>query len=110
MASTRSGKAADIALGAPPAVVGLLSRVWSILHSMETIQVVLDKALLRATDLAARKRRLNRSALVREALGEHLKRLAAREREQRDREGYRRHPTSPEEFGAWDTVAAWPDE
>jgi metal-responsive CopG/Arc/MetJ family transcriptional regulator len=77
---------------------------------METIQVVLETALLRATDKAARKRQLNRSALVREALREHLRRLAAREREQRDREGYRRYPSAPEEFGAWDAVAAWPDE
>jgi metal-responsive CopG/Arc/MetJ family transcriptional regulator len=77
---------------------------------METIQVVLESALLRATDQAARKRQLNRSALVREALRAHLRRLAARDREQRDREGYRRRPSSPEEFGAWDAAAAWPDE
>jgi metal-responsive CopG/Arc/MetJ family transcriptional regulator len=35
---------------------------------MEIIQVVLESALLRATDKAARKHQLNRSALVREAL------------------------------------------
>jgi metal-responsive CopG/Arc/MetJ family transcriptional regulator len=75
---------------------------------MEIIQVVMESALLRATDRAARKRRLNRSALVREALREHLKRLA--EREQRDRHGYQRHPSDPDEFGGWDKVAAWPDE
>jgi Ribbon-helix-helix protein, copG family len=42
---------------------------------METIQIVLDKALLQATDRAARRMKRNRSALVREALREHLKRL-----------------------------------
>jgi len=37
---------------------------------METIQVVLDKKLLRAADAAARRTRRNRSALVRDALRE----------------------------------------
>jgi metal-responsive CopG/Arc/MetJ family transcriptional regulator len=32
---------------------------------METIQVVLDSKLLRATDVAARRTKLNRSALIR---------------------------------------------
>ena len=75
---------------------------------METIQVVLDTALLKAADRAARRRRVNRSALMREALREHLKRLATEDREQKDREGYRSRPA--DEFDAWDKVAAWPDE
>ena len=45
---------------------------------METIQVVLGSTLLRATDGAARRARVNRSALVREALREYLKRLETR--------------------------------
>jgi metal-responsive CopG/Arc/MetJ family transcriptional regulator len=40
---------------------------------METIQIVLDKNLLEATDRAARRMKRNRSALVREAPREHLK-------------------------------------
>jgi metal-responsive CopG/Arc/MetJ family transcriptional regulator len=76
---------------------------------METIQVVLEKALLDATDRAARRRRVNRSALVREALRAHLARLATHERERRDREGYARQPIEPDEF-AWGKVASWPDE
>jgi Arc/MetJ-type ribon-helix-helix transcriptional regulator len=42
---------------------------------METIQVVLGSKLLRATDVAARRGKLNRSALIREALRAHLKNL-----------------------------------
>jgi metal-responsive CopG/Arc/MetJ family transcriptional regulator len=42
--------------------------------TMETIQIVLDKPLLEAADRAARRARKNRSALVREALREHLQR------------------------------------
>ena len=77
---------------------------------MGTVQIVLGKELLRAADRAARRRHLNRSALVREALREHLNNLAAREHEARDRAGYEAHPIGPEEFGVWDKVAAWPDE
>lgn len=75
---------------------------------MATIQVVLDEGLVRAADQAARKRRQNRSALIRDALREHLKRLRMREAEERDRQGYREHP--PAEFRVWEKVASWPEE
>jgi mRNA interferase MazF len=45
---------------------------------MKTIQIVLDKRLLEAADQAARRTRQNRSALVRDALREHLRRLEVR--------------------------------
>ncbi len=76
---------------------------------METIQVVLDSKLLRATDGAARRARMNRSALVRTALREHLKRLAATELEARDRRGYERHPDNAAEVERWEEEAAWPE-
>ena len=76
---------------------------------METIQVVLDAALLRATDGAARRARANRSALIREALREHLKRLQVRELEARDRRGYQQHPGALAEVAGWERVASWPE-
>ena len=75
---------------------------------METVQVVLDKSLLQATDRAARRMKLNRSALVREALREHLKRLEVRTSEERDRAGYARQPQTREESVLWEAEAAWP--
>jgi predicted transcriptional regulator len=48
---------------------------------METIQVVLDKKLLQAANRAARQTKQNRSALIRDALREHLRLLERRERE-----------------------------
>ena len=42
---------------------------------METIQVVLDAKLLKAADTAAKRHKLNRSQLIRQALQEHLARL-----------------------------------
>ncbi len=57
---------------------------------MQTIHVVLDEKLLRATDQAAKRTRQNRSALIRDALREHLRRLEVRASEERDRQGYAR--------------------
>jgi metal-responsive CopG/Arc/MetJ family transcriptional regulator len=77
---------------------------------METIQIVLDKKLLQATDRAARRTKRNRSALVREALREHLRRLEIRALEQRDREGYSSQPRARDESLLWEAEAAWPEE
>ena len=77
---------------------------------METIQVVMEGALLKATDRAARKLKVNRSALIRDAVREHLKRLHTRQLELQEREAYERIPDDPGEFAVWDEVAAWPRE
>src|SRR5690242_13263634 len=61
-------------------------------QQMQIVQIVLDKKLLNATDQAAKRTRRNRSALVRDALREHLRRLELRAREERDRQGYAQHP------------------
>ena len=77
---------------------------------MTTIQVVLEEALLQAADRAVRRLKVNRSALIRDALREHLRRLSIHVRERRDREGYARHRIAKDEFGVWDRVTAWPDD
>ena len=77
---------------------------------METIQVVLDKRLLQATDRAARRTKRNRSALVRDALREHLRSLEIRTREERDRDGYASRRMAQEESLIWETEAMWPEE
>ena len=59
---------------------------------METIRVVLEGDLLWQVDTAAHRLRLNRSALIRQALREHLKQLEGRSLEEADRRGYQRHP------------------
>ena len=76
---------------------------------METIQVVLGSALVRAADGAAKRARLNRSALIREALREYLKRLKTQELEARDRTGYEEHPEVSTGAVDWERVAAWPE-
>ncbi len=77
---------------------------------MQIVQIVLDKKLLSAADQAARRTRRNRSALVRDALREHLRRLELQASEERDRQGYSRQPQADSETKAWESEAAWPDE
>ena len=80
-----------------------------ILH-MHTIQVVLDAKLLKAADQAAKRRKLNRSALIREALRSYIKRMHELDLEERDRRGYMAQPQRREEFDAWECAAAWPED
>ncbi|HEU5350988.1 MAG TPA: ribbon-helix-helix protein, CopG family [Terracidiphilus sp.] len=77
---------------------------------METVQIVLDKKLLEAADRAARRAKQNRSALVREALREHLRRAELRALEERDRAGYARRAAAHSEAGLWEAEAVWPEE
>ena len=77
---------------------------------METIQVVLDSKLLRAAEAAARRTKLNRSALIREALRAHLKNLESKQRELRDRKGYEAAGRDSGELSGWEAEAIWPEE
>ena len=77
---------------------------------METIQIVLDKKLLQAADRAATRMKQNRSALFRDALREHLRKLETRVLEEKDRTGYARQPQTEADLLPWQTEAAWPEE
>jgi metal-responsive CopG/Arc/MetJ family transcriptional regulator len=76
---------------------------------MGTIRVVLDTKLLKSADLAAKRQKVNRSALIRTALRQHLKRLHELELEERDRRGYLAQSQREEEFRIWEDAAAWPE-
>ena len=69
--------------------------MWNRFHTMETVQIVLDKKLLQAADQAARRTKRNRSALVRDALREHLQRLEVRAREASFFSFFSLHPEVP---------------
>ena len=77
---------------------------------MVTIQVVLEKKLLQATDRAARRMKRNRSALVRDALRNYLRSLEIRTKEQLDRAGYATQPQGADESWSGEAEAAWPEE
>ena len=72
--------------------------------------MVLDANLLRATDRAARRTKRNRSALIRDALREHLRRLELRALEERDRKGYESGPPTDDGLSGWESEAMWPAE
>ena len=76
---------------------------------MQIVQIVLDKKLLQAADQAAKRTRRNRSALVRDALREHLRRLELRAREERDRQGYSLQSQPDGEARDWESEATWPE-
>ena len=89
-----------------------LSVEWTVEYAlyMQTIQVVLDEPLLKAADRAAHQAKVNRSALVRQALRSYLKMLDILDRERRDREGYELKPDTSDALDVWDQAASWPDE
>jgi len=94
----------------------LLSNVFYVeytveyIQHMKIVQIVLDKKLLHAADQAAKRTKRNRSALVRDALREHLRRLELRASEERDRQGYSRQSQADAEARGWESEATWPEE
>lgn len=87
--------------------------LWSILYKkvhMETIQVVLDSKLLKAANRAARRKNMNRSALIRDALRDHLRRMHLQELEERDRRGYQVPASGEDDLSAWEREGQWPED
>jgi metal-responsive CopG/Arc/MetJ family transcriptional regulator len=77
---------------------------------MPIVQIVLDKKLLQTVNQAAKRTKRNQSALVRDALREHLRRLELRASEERDRQGYSRQSQTDAEASRWESEATWPEE
>jgi metal-responsive CopG/Arc/MetJ family transcriptional regulator len=75
-----------------------------------TIQLVIDEPLLEAATQAARQRKQNRSALIREALRIHLRRLRHRSLIEQELRGYELIPDSAEDAKLWEGVEAWPED
>jgi metal-responsive CopG/Arc/MetJ family transcriptional regulator len=75
---------------------------------MAIIQVVMDRKLLKAADLAAKRHKVNRSALIRDALERHLKHLHEIQLEDQDRRGYLAQSQREEEYRVWEEAASWP--
>ena len=88
-----------------------MSKLWSNIDTkMATIQVVLDDSLLELTDELAERRRVNRSALIREALRSYLKKAHFEELERQERAAYQRQPDELDDVYRWERVADWPDD
>lgn len=86
---------------------GKLQRcVWTILQVVKTVQVVLGADLLAQVDEAASRSGTNRSALIRDALREHLRRRHIVRLEEQDRLGYERAP-DVEDLTGLDAATSW---
>jgi len=59
--------------------------------------------------VAARRAKVSRSAFVRSALREHLRRLNFKELEASERRAYQEQPQDAEEVETWARVAVWPE-
>ena len=77
------------------------------LHIVKTIRVVLEAELLARTDEAASRAGTNRSALIREALKEHLQRLHIEGLEEQDRLGYEHAPDMEDDQAGWEPATSW---
>ncbi|MYD88172.1 MAG: CopG family transcriptional regulator [Acidobacteria bacterium] len=70
--------------------------------------MTLDRALVEAVARAARSLGTKRSASMRKALTNMLKRLRTGTLEKRHQRGYERDPVRPDEFSVWEQEQAWP--
>jgi len=77
---------------------------------METIQVVLDSKLRQVADRLAKLKKVNRSAIMREALREYAERERIREMEERERKGYEAVPETEDDWHFWEREAVWPEK
>ena len=77
---------------------------------MKAIRVTFDEALLEKLDRHPAVRERGRSAVLREAALEYLKRREAEETARRYRAGYRDAAGVDDEFGGWSDEGTWPED
>ena len=78
--------------------------------TMKAIQITFDEALLERLDRHPNVRRRGRSAVLREAAVEYLKRREAEEIAQRYRAGYRDTIDLEDDLDGWSDEGAWPED
>ena len=78
--------------------------------NMKAIQVTFDEALLERLDKNPAVRERGRSAVLREAAADYLKRQDAEEVARRYRAGYCDTSSLDDEFEGWAAEGAWPEE
>lgn len=76
-------------------------------ESMRTVQITLDEQLAEDVDRTVERLGTTRSGFTRSALRDALARIEREDLEQRQRQGYARHPVRPGEFDAWQDEQVW---
>lgn len=69
----------------------------------------MDEALVRELDIQAKRRKTDRSKLVRTAAARYLADLKRHELEARHRRGYEGNPQTLDEVEPWQDIQAWPE-
>jgi metal-responsive CopG/Arc/MetJ family transcriptional regulator len=77
---------------------------------MKPIQVLFDEPLLKRLDDDEEVRRLGRSAVLRRAAAEYLRRRRARRTAEMYRRAYGKEQGLGEEFRGWPDEGTWPEE
>jgi metal-responsive CopG/Arc/MetJ family transcriptional regulator len=77
---------------------------------MKPIQVLFDEALLRRLDDDDEVRRVGRSAVLRRAAAEYLRRRRSRRITEAYRRGYADGHGLGEEWTGWDREGSWPEK
>jgi metal-responsive CopG/Arc/MetJ family transcriptional regulator len=75
--------------------------------TMKTIQMTIDEELLNEVDTAVRDIGTSRSAFLRDALQQALKRLEIAAMERQHTAGYQRFPVQAQEFDVWQKEQVW---
>jgi metal-responsive CopG/Arc/MetJ family transcriptional regulator len=76
---------------------------------MKPIQVMFDEVLLRRLDSDAEVKKLGRSAVLRRAAAEYLRRSSAKRIADAYRRAYQRSPGLGQEFAGWEDEGSWPE-
>jgi metal-responsive CopG/Arc/MetJ family transcriptional regulator len=77
---------------------------------MKPVQVLFDEALLERLDADDEVRRLGRSAVLRRATAEYLRRRRARSVAIAYERAYSKRPGLGEEFAGWEDQGTWPEK
>ncbi len=76
---------------------------------MKPIQVLFDEPLLRRLDADDEVRKMGRSAVLRRAAAEYLRKRRARTTAEAYRRAYSKDKGLGDEFAGWETEGAWPE-
>jgi metal-responsive CopG/Arc/MetJ family transcriptional regulator len=76
---------------------------------MKPIQVMFDEPLLRRLDSDDEVRKLGRSAVLRRAAAEYLRRRRAHKTREAYRRAYAKNRGLGEDFTGWDAEGVWPE-
>lgn len=77
---------------------------------MKPIQVMFDERLLKRLDADQEVRRFGRSAVLRRAAADYLRRSSAKRIAEAYRHAYRSAAGLGEEFAGWESEGSWPEK